>query len=106
MNTSCSRWTALALGLLAPLSLVIGFSPVASAPAPPPVGGILTGRFVLGGPTAARKPLVKKGDNQARDAACCAREDIPDESLVIDEKTGGIANICVFLPEVKRVLPG
>src|SRR5262245_30868106 len=87
MNARCSRWAALLLGLFVPLALFTFFPPVPAAPTPPPPGGTLTGRFVLDGQAPDRKPLVKKGDNKVRDPGCCAREDIPDESLVVDAKT-------------------
>jgi hypothetical protein len=43
------------------------------------------------------KPLVAKGDAAAKDAAVCAAQDVPDESLVVDAKTKGVANVVIYL---------
>src|SRR5262245_30988971 len=78
--------------------------PAAAAPAPPPPWGAVTGRFVFDGPAPARKVIHRKGA-AVRDAACCAREDLLADDLVVDPKTKGIANVFVFLPKAKRVHP-
>jgi plastocyanin len=83
--------------------LLVGL-PFPAAPAPASRNGTLVGKFVLQGKAPVRKFVVKKGD-KTRDAACCAQQDIPDESLVIGEKTGGIANVCIYLLDVKSVPP-
>ncbi|MEK6259066.1 MAG: hypothetical protein AABP62_10670 [Planctomycetota bacterium] len=59
--------------------------------------GTIKGQILAGGPVAPLKLLVAKGDASAKDAAVCAAQDVPDESLVIDAKTGGIANVVVYL---------
>jgi hypothetical protein len=45
------------------------------------------------------KPLIAKGDPAgiAKDPAVCAAQDVPDESLVVDEKTKGVANVVIYL---------
>jgi hypothetical protein len=43
------------------------------------------------------KPLVMKGDAAAKDAAVCAAQDVPDESLVVDRKTKGVANVVIYM---------
>ena len=59
--------------------------------------GTVKGQVIAGGPVEPLKLLVTKGDAAAKDPAVCAAQDIPDESLVIDAKTGGIANVVVYL---------
>jgi hypothetical protein len=44
----------------------------------------------------AEKLLVRKGDPNAKDAAVCAAENVPDESLVVGSN-GGLANVFVYL---------
>ena len=59
--------------------------------------GTIKGQVLAGGPVEPLKPLVAKGNAAAKDPAVCAAQDVPDESLVIDAKTGGIANVVVYL---------
>jgi len=49
------------------------------------------------------KLLVKKGDAAAKDAAVCAAQDVPDESLAVDKDSKGIANVAVWLVAKKDV---
>jgi hypothetical protein len=66
--------------------------------------GSISGRVVLAGKIPVLPGLVRAGDNRIKpdDRATCAREDIPDESLVVDVKTKGIANVFVYLPKATR----
>jgi hypothetical protein len=59
--------------------------------------GTVKGQFVLDGPAPGLKPLVVKGDPTAKDPAVCAKDNVPDESLVVDPESHGIANIFVWL---------
>ncbi len=59
--------------------------------------GTLKGQILLEGDTPKVESLVVKGDEQVKDALCRAFE-IPDESLLVDPGTRGIANVFVFLP--------
>lgn len=61
--------------------------------------GTLTGQFVLDGPVPDHAPLVKMGDQAAKDAAVCAKDGVPDDSLIVDPATKGIANVFVFMPK-------
>jgi len=61
--------------------------------------GTVTGQFVLDGPVPELKPFVPKGDLQAKDAAVCAKTGVPDESLVVDPATKGVANVFVYMPK-------
>lgn len=62
--------------------------------------GTLTGRFVfVGTPPAAKQLIVDK------DTAVCTAEGrkLFDQSLQVDEATGGLANVVVFARKVSRV---
>ena len=59
--------------------------------------GTIKGQVIAGGPVEPLKLLVTKGDAAAKDPTVCAAQDVPDESLVVDAKTGGIANVVVYL---------
>ncbi len=61
--------------------------------------GTVTGQFVLEGAIPDLKPLVAKGDAGAKDSAVCAKEGVPDESLVVDPATKGVANVFVYMPK-------
>jgi hypothetical protein len=63
--------------------------------------GTLTGRFVfVGVPPAAKQLVVDK------DTAVCTAEGrkLFDQSLQVDESTGGLANVVVFARKVSRVI--
>jgi hypothetical protein len=59
--------------------------------------GAITGQILLEGEIPSPDLIVKKGDPTAKDAAVCAAGDIESESLVVDPKSKGIANIFVYL---------
>jgi hypothetical protein len=59
--------------------------------------GTLKGSIVLDGAVPDLKPVVKMGDAAVKDAAICAVETIPDESLIVDKDTKGIANVFIYL---------
>ncbi len=59
--------------------------------------GTIKGQVLADGPVAPLKLLVTKGNAAAKDSAVCAADNVPDESLVVDAKTGGIANVVVYL---------
>lgn len=67
--------------------------------------GTLTGQYVLDGDIPQLPPKVKKGDAGARDPAVCAANDVPDDSLVVDPATKGIANVFVYLQKASKVHP-
>jgi len=67
--------------------------------------GTITGQFLLEGEIPTLKALVEKGDMKVNDAAICAAADVPDDSLVVDPKTKGIANIFVYLPKAGKIHP-
>ena len=58
--------------------------------------GNVKGQFVLDGDIPESEPLVKKDDPGAKDGAVCAAEAVPDDSLVVDEDSKGIANVVLF----------
>jgi hypothetical protein len=59
----------------------------------------LKGRFVYDGAPPAVKHLATSG----KDAAVCDKHKIPDESLIIDPASKGVANIVVFARKTSRV---
>jgi hypothetical protein len=59
--------------------------------------GTLKGKIILDGDLPKIAPLVVKGDQKAKDAAVCAAEEVPDEKLVVDPESKGIANVVVYL---------
>jgi len=59
--------------------------------------GSISGQVVYDGSVPDAKILIKKGDAAARDSAVCAADDLPDEGLVVDAETKGIANVFVYL---------
>jgi plastocyanin len=59
--------------------------------------GTLEGQFVVDGKVPAQKPLVAKGDPAAKDPTVCAKEGVPDDSVVVNADNGGIANIVVYM---------
>jgi hypothetical protein len=79
-----------------------GGSSAAGGAAAAPVGegwGALKGLFVYQGEPPAPKFLSTGG----KDAQVCDVHPIPDQSLVVDKATGGIANIIVYARKVARV---
>ena len=69
--------------------------------------GTLKGQVLLDGEIPTIKPLVVKGDTAARDAAVCAAQEVPDEKLVVDPTTKGIANVVIYLAKKpEKVFPG
>lgn len=83
----CQVWTAFA-------AVAVMLGAVSSAEAQ---WGSISGKVVLTGDAPTLKPLVKMGDAAAKDAAVCAAMEVPDESLVVDKDTKGVANVVVYL---------
>ena len=79
---------------------LMGSSILAEAP-----HGSFAGQFVLDGIVPEPVFLIRQGDQTVKDAAICAGKDLADESLIVDPKTKGIANLFVFLhpAEAKRI---
>jgi hypothetical protein len=67
--------------------------------------GSITGQFVLDGEVPELKPLVAMGDGSVNNAAICAAADIPDESLIVDAATKGIADVFVYLSKAGKIHP-
>lgn len=67
--------------------------------------GTITGQFVLDGAVPDVAPLVKKGDQSAKDAAVCAAEGVPNDALIFNADNKGIANVIVFMRRAKTVHP-
>ena len=74
------------------MAMAVGFPPSASAQ-----WGTLKGQILLDGEIPKIDPLVVQGNQQAKDAAVCAAQNVPDEKLVVDPESKGIANVVVYL---------
>ncbi|WP_437228250.1 carboxypeptidase regulatory-like domain-containing protein [Planctomicrobium sp. SH661] len=61
--------------------------------------GSVEGQIILDGDVPAPQFLVKKGDTTVKDAAVCAKDGVPDDSMAFDPETKGIANVFVYLPK-------
>ncbi|QDT55051.1 hypothetical protein Pan44_30920 [Caulifigura coniformis] len=89
--------------------LVLGMAAVAGLQAPSIVHaaetGTIVGQFIYDGAVPTLAPKVAKGDATARDAATCANDEVPDESLVVDPESKGIANIIVYLRKAPANIP-
>ncbi len=59
--------------------------------------GTLKGQVILDGAVPSIPLLATKGDPAVKDAEVCSAQDVPDEKLVVDPETKGIANIVVYL---------
>ena len=64
--------------------------------------GTLEGQFVLDGAPLELEPLIAKGDSSAKDAEVCAANGVPDETLVVNPKNQGIANICLYIRKAPK----
>lgn len=87
--------------LVTVLSLVV-FVPQAEAQL-----GTIEGQFLLEGvsPLANAPPRVMKGDKTVRDWEVCAKANVPEEMLLVDEKSKGIANVVVYLKKAPAEMP-
>ena len=59
--------------------------------------GTLKGQILLDGDIPKIEPLVKQGNAAAKDAAVCAAQEVPDEKLVVNPESKGIANVVIYL---------
>src|SRR5262245_27125440 len=67
--------------------------------------GTIKGQFLLEGTIPSLTPLVAAGDMNINDPAVCSAADIPDDSLIVDGATQGIADVFVYLPKAEQVHP-
>ena len=67
--------------------------------------GTIVGQFVIEGEIPQLQPLVVAGAVSVNDAAICAAANFPDDSLVVDPESKGIANVFVYLPKAEKVHP-
>jgi len=66
--------------------------------------GSIKGFVKVDKPVPGLPPVVKKGDATAKDAAVCAAADIPNESVLVDPRSSGLANVVVFLAKRPGVI--
>jgi hypothetical protein len=67
--------------------------------------GTLSGQFVLQGDIPERTVIVKKGDQNTKDAAVCAADDLLSDEVIVDPETKGVANIFVWLRKAPAIHP-
>ncbi|MBC8288712.1 MAG: hypothetical protein H8E37_00190 [Planctomycetes bacterium] len=70
--------------------------------------GVLVGQILFDGAAPAPKAKIPVALIKADPAICSKGGDIPDESLVVDSATGGIANVFIYLakkPKWKFTMP-
>jgi plastocyanin len=84
------------------LALLFGLLSAVSAPAQEL--GSIEGQFLLEGAAPNFEPLIAKGAD-VKDAKVCAAEAVPDQKLVVDPATGGIANVFVYLRRAPANMP-
>ncbi|HUQ69474.1 MAG TPA: hypothetical protein VM165_08130, partial [Planctomycetaceae bacterium] len=85
---TCRLWTA---------ALVVAAATLGAVSSAEAQWGSVSGQVVLDGDIPKLKLKVTKGDAMAKDAAVCAAQDVPNEDLVVDPATKGIANVVVYL---------
>jgi len=59
--------------------------------------GTLKGQVTLAGKFAPLDPLVEKGSTKVKDPEVCAADNVPNESLIVDSATSGIANVVIWI---------
>jgi hypothetical protein len=64
--------------------------------------GTIEGQFVFEGDIPELKPLITKGDAGVKDAPVCAVNGVPDETLIIDPESRGIANIFLYIRKAPK----
>lgn len=67
--------------------------------------GDVEGQFLFDGELPELPLIVKQGDTTVKDAAVCSADSIPDESLVVNSKNKGVANVFLFLRKAEKVHP-
>lgn len=91
--------------LAAAAAALVIFAAMSSRDARAEGWGNIKGQFVLDGEVPPPKLLVKKGDPNVKDAACCAKQDVPSDELVVDPVTKGIQHIFVYLRRAPAIHP-
>ncbi|HET6328909.1 MAG TPA: hypothetical protein VFG04_29770 [Planctomycetaceae bacterium] len=86
-------------------AVALGVSPWTMGRAPAAGNGTVTGQFVLEGDIPKLAPVVKEGDTAVKNPEVCAKQNIPDDSLIVDTGSKGIANIFVYLQKPPADMP-
>ena len=82
-----------------PAALVCGAACLGSAvPAAAQELGSITGTFVLEGEIPELPPKVKADEN-VKDGAVCAVKPVPDQTIVVDPETKGLANVFIWIDD-------
>jgi hypothetical protein len=90
-----SRWAA---GLCS-LTLVLTASSVSAQFAD------LEGQIILDGEIPTLTPYVMKDDPAVKDTTVCAADDVPNQNLVVDAETMGVANVIIWVKKPTKVNP-
>ncbi len=93
------------LALTGVFAVALGVSPWTIGRATAAGTGTVTGQFVLEGEIPKLPPVVKEGDTAVKNAEVCAKQNIPDDSLIVDTGSKGIANIFVYLQKPPADMP-
>jgi hypothetical protein len=67
--------------------------------------GTIKGQIVWDGAIPAAKELVKKGDNDAKDAATCAAEGVMSEEVVVNKDNNGLRWVIVYIGGKPKIHP-
>ena len=59
--------------------------------------GTLKGQVTLTGKLKPLDPLVEKGSTKVKDPEVCAADNVPNETVVVDPATSGIANVVIWV---------
>lgn len=59
--------------------------------------GDLTGTVTFKGDFTEPAAIIRMGDGSVKDAAVCSAESIPDEGLIVDPSSKGIANVLIYM---------
>lgn len=66
--------------------------------------GTIKGTVTLNRGVARLPAIVRKGDPAVKDAAVCSAADLPDESVLVDSRSNGLANVVVYLANKPSVI--
>lgn len=66
--------------------------------------GTIKGTVTLNRGVARLPVIVRKGDPAVKDAAVCSAADLPDDSVLVDPRSNGLANVVVYLANKPAVI--
>lgn len=66
--------------------------------------GTIKGSVTLSRAVARLPAIVTKGDSAVKDAAVCSAADLPDETVLVDPQSNGLANVVIYLDNKPAVI--